>query len=238
MDNNPSSTQQEVVPSWVVWIFMVFAGMAGAFLVIFSIPLWAPGIIASIASSEPKMFWYLSRASAIFSYAALWLSTAMGMVLSTRMAAQLRKVSMISNFHQVLSVVGLVTAAAHGLLLIGDHYLAPTILQVLVPFTLQAYRPQWVGLGQIAFYLWGIILFSTIVRRWIGGKLWRGIHYLGFLAFAMGLVHGITSGTDSGTDWAFYYYWVTGGVILFLLTFRILSAILHLNRKPVREMTS
>jgi predicted ferric reductase len=238
MDNIPIPSQQEEKSSPGVWVFIIFIGMVGGFLLIFSIPLWAPGIIASINSPEPKMFWYLSRATAILSYAALWLSTFMGLVLSTRLAAQLRKVRTISNFHQALSVFGIVMAAAHGLLLIGDHYLAPTILQILVPFAMQSYRPQWVGLGQISIYIWGIVLFSTVIQRLIGGKLWRGIHYLGFLAFALGLVHGITSGTDSGTDWAFYYYWVTGGIILFLLTFRILSAIFQLNRKTTPQNAS
>jgi len=235
MDNFTGLSQQGSKPPRGVWIFIIIIGMVGVFLVLLSFPLWAPGIITSINSPEPKMFWYLSRATAILSYAALWLSTFMGLVLSTRLAAQLRKVRTISNFHQALSVLGIVMAAAHGLLLIGDHYLAPNILQILVPFTMQSYRPLWVGLGQISIYIWGIVLISTLIQRRIGSKLWRGIHYLGFLAFAFGLVHGITSGTDSGTDWAFYYYWVTGGIILFLLTFRILSAIFQLNRKTTPQ---
>ena len=59
----------------------------------------------------------------------------------------------------------------------------------------------------------------------IGTKTWRWIHFSGFLTFAMVMVHGVASGTDSHTLWASLMYWVAGGSLLLLLYYRILVTV-------------
>jgi len=97
-----------------------------------------------------------------------------------------------------------------------------SLLQVVVPFTTQSYRPIWVGIGQISFYLWAIVVLSFYVRKQMGNSAWRLIHYASFLSFVMALAHGIASGTNSKEMWAQDMYWVAGGSLLFLTIYRIL----------------
>lgn len=93
--------------------------------------------------------------------------------------------------------------------------------QILIPFATTSYRPFWVGLGQIAFYLWIIVTLTFYVRGKIGMKSWRWIHYLSYLVFIMALAHGIAAGTDTGTSWATGMYWGSAASLLFLFIYRV-----------------
>ena len=81
---------------------------------------------------------------------------------------------------------------------------------------------MWVGVGQLGFYLMALVSLTFYVRKSIGQRAWRLIHELSFVMFAMGLMHGLAAGTDSGTWWAGAFYWVTGGSVLFLTVYRVL----------------
>ena len=105
-----------------------------------------------------------------------------------------------NDSHQFTALFGLAPGLFHGLLLLGDHGIGFSLVQEIVPFAASSYRPVWVGLRQITFYLWLAIAFSFYVRKRIGQKTWRVLHYVSLLTFALALVHGIFSGTD--TPWA------------------------------------
>ncbi|MBI4771872.1 MAG: hypothetical protein HY784_16030 [Chloroflexi bacterium] len=106
--------------------------------------------------------------------------------------------------------------------MIGDHYIHFSPARVLIPFASADYRPLWVGLGQIGFYLMGGVGLSFYVRRRMGARLWRLIHYLSFVVFLLALAHGLMSGTDSPSAWAQNLYWASGGSLLFLTIYRVL----------------
>ena len=132
--------------------------------------------------------------------------------------------------HEYLSLLGLAFACFHALILLGDQYSKYQLAQLLVPFGSVQYRPVWVGLGQLGFYAWLILALTFYVRKQIGQKTWRVIHYGSFLCYLVALIHGLTSGTDAGLSWAKDFYWVTGGSFLFLLVYRILT-----SRKTARR---
>ena len=128
------------------------------------------------------------------------------------------------DVHQFVSLLSIVVALFHGLILTADRFIGFSAVQVFLPFSNPAYRPLWVGIGQVGFYALAILVFSFYVRRRITPRVWRLIHYLSFVAFLFVLIHGITSGTDSAQLWAMVLYWFTGGSVLFLSSYRILSA--------------
>ena len=135
--------------------------------------------------------------------------------------------------HEYVSLLGLAFALFHALVLLGDHYINFTVAQIFMPFSTVDYRPTWVGIGQIGFYVWLIVNLSFYVRSSIGQKTWRVLHYLSFGMYIMGLLHGLFSGTDTAANWAQWYYWISGGSLLFLLIYRILNTITEkLTRRP------
>jgi predicted ferric reductase len=205
-------------------ILMLLAVAAGTFAAVVVLPRWLPGLNASLLGSAPKAFWYLSRASALVAYSLLWLSMTLGVAITNRLARLWPGGPTAYDVHQHTSLLGLAFALFHGVILIGDQYIGYNLFQVLVPFSSASYRPLWVGLGQVGFYLLGIVGLSFYVRRSIGSRVWRLIHLLSYAVYLLALTHGVVSGTDSGSAWAQILYWTTGGSLLFLTLYRVIAA--------------
>jgi predicted ferric reductase len=188
------------------------------------LPAWLPAIQASLAGSSPQAFWYLSRSSALVSYFLLWLSMCLGLMITNKLARLWPGGPNAFDLHQYTSLFGLALGSFHGLILLGDRFLKARFWQILVPFGLSSYQPFWVGLGQLAFYLMAIVTISFYVRKQLSRQTWRAIHFLSFASFLLVLIHGLSSGSDSGTAWFQTMYWGTGGVFLFLLIYRLLAS--------------
>ena len=200
------------------------------------LPFILPGLVTSISGPEPKIYWYLSRSSAVISYIFLWLSMLFGLLLSSRAAKIWPGGFAANDLHQFVSIAGLTAGLFHGLILIGDKYINISIIQVLVPFASTNYRPGWVGFGQLALYIWAGVLFTFYIRKRIGTKTWRAVHYFGFLTFAGVLIHGITSGTDSNNLWMGMMYWLSAGSVLFLTFYRIFATVGNPVRKSAEQI--
>jgi predicted ferric reductase len=197
--------------------------------------IMVPNVGASLNTAllGAKTFWYLTRASAFVAYGLLWWSMASGLAITNRMARAWPGGPTVSNLHEYASILGLAFGTIHALSLLGDHYIGYSLTQILVPFSNAAYQPFWVGLGQVAFYLMIPVTFSFYLRRWIGGRAWRVIHYLSFATFALALAHGIWSGSDSGATWAQWAYLASGISLVVLTIFRI-----QVSRKPGRRVVA
>jgi predicted ferric reductase len=203
-------------------ILMLLAVVLGAFAAAIVLPNWLPGLSQSLLGSEPKAYWYLSRASAMVAYGLLWLSMATGLIITNKLARLWPGGPIAFDLHQFTSLMGLAFALFHALILMGDKYINYDLAQVLVPFNSTGYKPVWVGWGQIGFYLLAIVGLSFYVRKRLGNRSWRLIHYFSFFMFALALLHGIFAGTDSTAVAIQIFYWITGASLLFLLVYRIL----------------
>ncbi|MGB7540049.1 MAG: hypothetical protein WBM17_16025 [Anaerolineales bacterium] len=204
---------------------LLLASVAGALAAVVVLPIALPGLAASLLGPEPKAYWYLARSSAWVAYLLLWGSMMMGLLITSK-AARLWPGNLAAyDVHQFISLLGIAFALFHGLILTGDRYINFSVMQVFIPFSNPAYRPLWVGIGQIGFYSMVIVGLSFYLRRAITPRVWRLIHYLSFGTFLFVLIHGITSGTDSGQLWAMFLYLFTGGSVLFLTAYRVLAAL-------------
>ena len=223
---DPDQTKQIEQATPVANLKVLFLGtlaiIAGVLISTWLLPRVLPGLTTSISGEAPKVFWYLSRGSAMVAFVMLWASMALGLVITNRLARLWPGGPAAFDLHQYVSLLGIGFALFHATILIGDEYIQFDLFRVFTPFASQDYKPAWVGLGQVGFYLWVLLVGSFYIRKQLGTKTWRWIHFLSFLTFALVLVHGITSGTDSQTVWASAMYWAAGGSLLFLLYYRIL----------------
>ncbi len=207
------------------FLMILLAVITGLLAAILLLPAWLPNMATSLGGESPKVYWYLSRATAFVSLTILWLSMALGIGITNKMARLWPGAPAAFAIHEYVSLLGMAFAIFHALVLLGDHYINFTVAQILVPFSTLDYRPTWVGVGQIGFYVWMIVNLSFYVRSTIGPKTWRLIHYLSFAMYVMGSLHGLFSGTDSPASWAQWYYWISGGSLLFLFIYRIINTI-------------
>ena len=190
------------------------------------VALAAAGFVVGIGvtglAEGTTSFWYLSRASGFVAYLLLWGSVVWGLLLSTGIGRAWMRPPQLLDAHQFLSTVGVGFAGFHGLVLMGDRYIRFPLRAVVVPFA-ASYEPLLVALGQIAMWLSVLLIASFHVRRRIGGRAWRRLHYASFAAFCLAFVHGILLGTETATLWATCLYLATAGPVIFLSLHRILS---------------
>jgi len=167
-----------------------------------------------------SLAWYSSRILGFAAYGALAVSVIYGLLLSTGILDHVAHRAVSLTLHQDLSALAIGATALHGALLALDTYVPQSVRQLVIPFA-GPYRPEWVGVGQLAFYLMLIVYGSFYVRRRLGQRGWRLLHYTTLLAFAGATVHGVMSGTDSPAEWAFWAYTSASVAVVFLLGYRI-----------------
>ena len=181
--------------------------------------------LGAVAALQPGLLaWYTVRALGFLAYLVVAGSVLYGLLLSTKILDAIAHRPVSFALHKDLAVVGFVLAMLHATVLLADQSFAFTPRAILVPFA-SPYAAVWVGIGQLTFYGLGVITASFYVRRQIGQRAWRLLHYLTFLVFIGAIGHGVMSGSDAGAVWAFWLYLVPGAAAVFLLVYRIVVSI-------------
>jgi len=103
----------------------------------------------------------------------------------------------------------------HVLVLTLDHYLPYSLVQILVPF-ISPYRPFWVGVGVLAFYVILLVTVTFYLRHQIGRRTFRTIHVLSLVGYIGATLHGYYAGTDTAMPSMKILYDVSSLAVLFL----------------------
>ena len=73
-------------------------------------------------------------------------------------------------------------------------------LTALVPFA-ASWRPVPMALGVISMDLVVALIATSLLRKHLGQRAWRLVHWTSYLMWPMALVHTVTTGTDALTPW-------------------------------------
>jgi hypothetical protein len=138
--------------------------------------------------------WYVARASGLVAFAILTLSVWLGLAMSTRLLGTKRQKNLF-GWHQTLAWTGLSMLGLHAIALLADPTLHFRLAAVLIPFA-APWRPGAVAAGVVAGWLTFMLALSFRMRKWIGQRGWRKLHYASFAAFVLSLGHALTAGTD------------------------------------------
>ena len=214
-----------------VFLIILLATIAGTFAAAVALPTWLPSLSQSLLGNEPKAYWYLSRMSGIVAYMLMWLSIALGITITNKMARVWPGGPAAVDVHQFASLLSFTFAIFHVLILLGDRYANYSLTQLATPFTMGGRQEFWIGLGQLGFYLMLPVTFSFYARRFIGYKGWRLIHYASFLIYIFVTIHGLWAGTDTRAPAILGVYAVTIVATYFLTMYRVLVSI----RLPSRQ---
>jgi methionine sulfoxide reductase heme-binding subunit len=167
---------------------------------LFAMTSFGSSLMASLkwllALNTVQIWWYITRAAGLVAYLLLWLSTAWGLAVTSKIFDPLLQRHYTYDFHQFISLLAIGFLALHISVLVLDQYLPFSVTQVLVPFT-STYRPLWVGIGVISLYLTILVTVTFYMRRMIGMRAFRLIHTLSLVAFLGATLHGLYAGTDS-----------------------------------------
>jgi hypothetical protein len=164
------------------------------------------------ALSGEHAFWYISRASALTAYLLLTLSVCLGLLVRTRVMDWLLARWRWFDLHQFTALAALAFVLLHVFSLLGDHYIGFTLSQLLIPLA-SPYRALPVAAGVLGLYLLVAIIVSFWLRRFIGYRTWRALHFGTFALFLLAFMHGLFSGTDTGQIWTTALYWGSGMLV-------------------------
>ncbi len=221
--NSADNSLPESSLSFASLIAFLLAVALGTFSAVILLPSWVPRLLGTLVGTNPKAYWYLARGAGFVALGLLWMSMAIGLLITNKIARSWPGSPAAFAIHEYVSLLGMGFAIFHALILMGDRYIHYKLVQILMPFGSINYHPIWVGLGQIGFYVWSAVALTFYVRRKIGPKVWRVIHMASFFAFMIAIIHGIGAGTDVSAPWAQNIYWTLGGSFLFLTAYRIVA---------------
>jgi methionine sulfoxide reductase heme-binding subunit len=166
-------------------------------------------------------FWILTRASGFTAYALLTASVLAGLLLKARPFGARVKPATALDLHRFLTLLGFGFISLHGLGLVLDRSVDTPVLALLVP-GIGEYRPLWTGLGVVTAELMVLLTVSFPLRRFIGTKSWRRLHWAAYLTFGLATVHGIAAGSDSPRSWALGAYLAAVGAVAAATAWRAL----------------
>ena len=118
---------------------------------------------ATLATATgPHLFWLASRAAGIAALVLSSLSVSVGLLMGGRFVK--RRGTDLKVTHEALSLATLAALVVHGVSLIGDSYLHPSLADVAVPF-LSGYKTLWTSSGIVAFWALAILGLSYMRGR-------------------------------------------------------------------------
>ncbi len=173
-----------------------------------------------------QAWWYVTRAAGLTSYILLWLSMVWGMAISTKIFSPALEGTYSYDFHEFLSLLGLGFVLLHVVVLAIDKFLPFSLSQILVPF-IDTYRPLWVGLGIIGFYIFLLVTVTFYMRQSIGPQAFRSIHILSLAGYLGVTLHGVFGGTDSALPVTRLIYAGTFLVVVFLTAYWLVMRALN-----------
>ena len=175
-------------------------------------------------------FWLLARASGLAAYVLLTTSVLAGLTVKSRPLGPRVKAAAAIDLHKFVSLLALGAIAVHGVTLVLDSTVRISVAALFVP-GLSPYRPLATGIGILAAELMVLIYVSFSLRRRIGVRNWRRLHYFTFLVFGAATVHGLAAGTDK---WAFGLYAASVAAVTSLTAWRVITKGGKVNA-PVRQ---
>lgn len=179
--------------------------------------------------SDPHIWWYVTRASAMIAWVLMTLSLVWGILLSTRIFRNSDNPGWLQDLHKYLGGASIVMVVLHMVTLMLDGWLKLSVSEVLVPFA-SHYRSVPVAIGILAFYLLIAVQSTSLLMARLPRKAWKAIHYSSYVSLAFVAFHAGLSGTDVGTRW---YGAVSMALIVISLTAVLIRMFAH--RRPLRS---
>jgi methionine sulfoxide reductase heme-binding subunit len=156
----------------------------------------------SLGSSTlaPTTYWYLTRGTGAVALVLLTVSVVLGLVGTVGFTAVRWPRFAIDTVHRDVSLLVIVLLVLHILTTVLDGFAPITLLDGVFPF-LSPYRPFWLGLGTLSFDLILAIAITSLVRRRLGYRSWRAVHWLAYVSWPIAVLHTLGTGSDVKQSW-------------------------------------
>jgi sulfoxide reductase heme-binding subunit YedZ len=149
-------------------------------------------------SATPHLFWITSRAAGFSALVLASLALSLGLVMSLKVLKGRGPDLLVT--HEILSLATIVAIVVHGISLLGDHFMHPSLADISIPFV-SGYKTIWTSIGIVSGWTLIVLGLSYYARRRIGQARWRKLHRFTAVAWLLGVLHTLGEGTDAGRLW-------------------------------------
>ena len=177
--------------------------------------------IAAAAGSQG--LWLVSRGSGLVLLLLFSVVTALGVATRTGASSRHWPRFAVAELHRTLSLFAVALLVLHVATAILDPQVSIGALAAVLPFTAH-YETAAIGMGTLAVDLGGAVLVTSLLRRRLGLRAWRAVHYLAYLAWPAAYVHAIRAASyDQRLWWVVVTEWACLSIVAAAVIVRLLS---------------
>jgi len=174
-------------------------------------------------STNGPGLWYATRATGLVTLLLLTASVLLGVLTSGRFASERWPRFLSQGLHRNLSLLVLIFLALHVGTTVIDTYTSISLTAAFIPFT-SSYKTVWLSLGAVASDLLLALVATSLLRKRIGHRPWRLVHWLAYACWPVAMVHGLGIGTDRNATWVFVLTLACAVAVLAVATWRVVAA--------------
>ncbi len=173
------------------------------------------------AASGPSALWFATRGAGVATLVLLTATLVLGISTSLRAEGRRTPRFVFASLHRNLSLLALLLLVVHVVTAVADPFAGIRGLDALVPFA-GAYRRVWLGLGVLSAEGMAAVVATSLLRRRIGPRWWRLVHWLAYAAWPLAVVHGLGTGSDAQQPWMLGLTAACAGAVLAAVSARLL----------------
>jgi sulfoxide reductase heme-binding subunit YedZ len=147
-----------------------------------------------------QYLWFLSRGSGLVLLVLFSAVIVLGVATRTGSAPRRWPRFAVAELHRTLSLFAVALLVLHVVTAILDPFVTIGWAAALFPFA-SPYRTLAIGMGALAVDFGGAVLVTSLLRRRLGQRSWRAVHWLAYLAWPAAVIHSLTAGNDLGIWW-------------------------------------
>jgi hypothetical protein len=171
-------------------------------------------------AAAPSPFWFLTRGAGAVSLLLLTGSVALGIVEVSRWRSERWPRFIVDGLHRNVSLLALAVLALHIVTSVVDSFAPLGLKDAVIPFA-SPYRPLWLGFGALAFDLLLAVALTSVVRRSLGYRAWRAVHWGAYASWPLAVLHGLGTGSDASQTWMLALTVLCLAVVLAAVAWRI-----------------
>jgi methionine sulfoxide reductase heme-binding subunit len=139
--------------------------------------------------------WYTSRATGVVSLILLSVVMVIGILVNRQGRLPGLPRFAVLGLHRNLSLLAVAFVAIHVLTAVADSYVSISLAAAVIPFV-SSYEPLWLGLGAVSLDLMAAIIVTSLLRRHLGRRTWRAVHWLAYASWPVAVLHSVYSSKD------------------------------------------
>jgi len=139
--------------------------------------------------------WYASRATGVVSLVLLSAVMILGLLVNRQGRLPGLPRFAVLGLHRNLSLLAVVFVAVHVISAVADSFVSISLAAALIPFV-SAYQRFWLGLGAVSLDLMAALIVTSLLRRFIGRRTWRVVHWMAYASWPVAVAHSIGSSKD------------------------------------------